>query len=154
MFRLLLYNLGIIKLNTLKNKLEYLSYKGFNPYADNLINLQLDLIGNNIIEYCDVLEIILKDNLLEKTLDYNFNYTTKEVSLGIWCSDNKKYIPDIDIIINRFLELAIKVNNHYVLLTNNKNKFLGKPLYNAKKIHPHIINIEKVISKIINRSNN
>lgn len=152
MIRLLLYNLGLKKLDTLNNKLDFIKLSKINPYDPLYLDMQILHLGVNIIEYTKVLELITKKmDVINIQIDYTFDLTLSNSSLGIWCSDGRLPIEDIEIVIDKFLTLCMEVNNLYLTLTANSNKFIGRNFYNAKKLHPHIINIENIISTIVNR---
>ena len=60
MIRLLLYNLGLKRLDTLNNKLDFIKLSKINPYDPLYLDMQILHLGVNIIEYSKVLELTYK----------------------------------------------------------------------------------------------
>ena len=105
--------------------------------------------NKNILDSIKQLEHILaKDFESEYIIDLNLSgkmlYTS---TITEWCSDDDRYIDDIDGVINLWLVLSSILYDKYKLGINSVGS--GKLYSNAIKARPYILNDQYIVNRLL-----
>lgn len=147
--RFILYELKIIKLYLLTDKIEYLLVKNISIYDnDNISNALGKFISKDIISF--IAELSEHNNFDI----YNKRAIVKPISsdrLHIktylkWCTENDRLLSNENVIIHTFLKESLVFIIRYNDISKNLENNIGYS--NSIKLKPYIINIEMIINTL------
>lgn len=145
-----LYKKGILKHNTLLEKIKYLEphKHNINFYGPNYRNNMLDFIEQDIVTFNRQLDYIIRQGLESRYV------TVKDISqnsyiytsYSFWYSDNNKVIENKNEI-DRFFNLIFTFVNWYEESITNKTD--ATLLNNTRRLKPYYANIEAIVDDIL-----
>lgn len=144
--KFILYNLGIIDLNKIDDMVAYLLNNEVNMHNANILELKLVTVRKDIIEYIELIDKLIKQNILDVYLDRRYltiNYD--RIFYYSWYTDNSTILTG-DTMFKVFLSSYIELKQ---LHTEAKLKLgEGVGYSNSIKLEPYIINIENIIKDV------
>lgn len=147
--KMLLYDKGYVKPKTIFDKLDYLKWKGIEPYDTYISAVNIQSVASDITKYNIELAELLEQNYLEdyvvvKSITRDSYY---DINIIGWFSDNGRYISNVNYEYNLWLDQCRNILKYYYAIKDNHSDYIAHG--NSIKIQPYIINIERIVNILL-----
>lgn len=149
--KLILYQKGLFKLDTLEKKIEYLikHFDKINLYSKDFRNVYEDFLEKDIVRYIETLRFILRSSLETKPISINpiTDSSYYRITYSFWYSNQGEIINNNETL-KEWLQQALQFIKWGDVAKKDYNKAYNSS--NFRKLSPYYLNITNIIDTLIN----